>query len=152
MTLTKLVFGLHVTETSITLTVDGQTPTDTSTQLVILKAGVSGTTNVSWDSVNERWQTTLTTGDHMVKMEVPSENEWFDGDLDITLSATSAFVYHGPETADPNQHVTVAWNDTTAQAGGSDPWPPPGTPVTLPSASLSWFTPVLHSYAINMNT
>lgn len=156
MPLTKLIFGLHTTSTKVTLTVGGQ-PADPATVLTVIKSGSSTPASVPWDDKETAWMIDLEAGDYLVKMEVPSEEEWFNGALPVTVSdpPEATFVFHGPETESPNTHETLAWTSSATAAGSDpkDPWPPPAAvAATLPTASFDWHDSMLHAERVNIET
>lgn len=154
MALTKLIFGLHNTWETATISIAGR-PTDPATPLTIS----DGTTSISvpWDAASETWSKKVPTGDYLITIEVPGKEEWFNGSLSVTVTdrADITFVFHGPETEAPNTHQTVAWTATATSTGNDpkDPWPPPGAvTTTLPPTSQTWHDDHLHDARLDVVT
>jgi hypothetical protein len=154
-TLTKLIFGVHTSYTSVTLFITG-TPGDPAPAMNIIPRVGSPTTE-PYDGEEGYWAPKLDAGDYILTIEVDEEDFW-ESSLAVSVAnqPSVTFVFHGPETASPNAHETVAWTDSSALVGDDpkDPWPPPvlANVVTLGSTSQTWFDTELHSMRIGLVT
>lgn len=152
---TKLITGIHCTS-PVTLFVEG-TPNDPAPPLVVLERGSSTPVTIYYNSTSGGWTTPeLEDTDYIMSMSMDDE-DWFEDTLDISVVGEGdvVFVFHGPETAPPNEHQTVAWTASTALVGSDpkDPWPPPGQDeFELPSVSRAWFDSELHDARVGLAT
>lgn len=140
---TKYLSGISMAdETTVLVTTDDTSP-DLTALVYTLKRGETSWVPHSYDSLAGGWPVELGDTDYVLKFDVDS-TKWFAGEMTVTHPTTTTFVWHGPSACG---HETIAWSDKSAVAGEDpkDPWPPPGTPVTLGSTSQTWFHTELHN-------
>lgn len=113
---TKLLFGVRTTA-EVTLTVVGNVGT-TAPQLLVQTCGQPGQTAV--DCVNGTWAKTLPPGDHVVRIEMTSD-QLFGGSVDITLTPPSTILV----VPNQNDGSVTAWSGVKASSDPKNPIPPP---------------------------
>jgi hypothetical protein len=132
---TKLIFGLRTSE-DVTLTVTGQ-PRVQAPDLQIKTNGQAKDTVIAYS--NGAWTTTLTAGDHVVRMAA-SRDSWFDGQVRFTLSSASMIVVLATGVSPP----PMAWFATTGAVDDpKDPWPPPA--AAEPLSNQAWLSETLQA-------
>ncbi len=154
--LTKLIFGLHSTWDKATIVVSGA-PADPATLLTVFKKDVATPTTVTYGASAGTWSIQVEAGDYLFRIDVPGKDQWWNAPVSIAVTdhPDITFVFHGPETAPPNSHQTLAWTATATSAGQDpkDPWPPPAqVATTLPQVSFDWHKETLHDARVNLTT
>jgi hypothetical protein len=134
----KLICGIETSQSTV-VNITAGIEHDAPQLSVITRNGC--TVPVSY--VDDKWTTTLAAGQHILVIKVNTEDEWFEDEPQFELSQNAKIVIH--LSSSNSVEYTQVWQaDTGVASDPKDPWPPPGTPVSM--SDKTWFASVLSDW------
>ena len=143
--LTRLIFGIRTSQTTELVVTGG--PASTTLPLWITTRDGPGKISVLREQGT--WTAHLPQGDHVVRIEAPKPDDWFEEHLNFTVSRGAVIV----STPKAQPDLLVYWSVMAEEGGGSDPkdpWPPPRQTTQLTLDDDQWFTDTLHAARANV--
>src|SRR4051812_9341052 len=110
---TKLIFGIRTSQATKLVVTGG--PTSTTLPLLITTRDTPTETSVP--CTQGGWTADLMKGDHMVRIEISNENDWFEGMLKFAVSPGAAIVWYGPK-GETSELAIDSWSAMEGTTGG----------------------------------
>ena len=141
----RLIFGIRTSQATKLVVSGGPA----STGLPVLITTRDPLTETSVPCEQGSWTADLRQGDHIVRIEIPNENDWFDDKLYFSVNPGATIVSLWPQEASaPEINVWLALE------GGSDPkdpWPPPLVAARVTLDDAQWLTDALRKIRMQID-